>query len=321
MCRPARGRGPDGGSRRPGAAARGGPRACPANSAAVRDATSRPVSLGGVTRTICVVGTSYVGLSVAVLLAEHHDVVAYDIDERRIELLRDRRSPIVGPRHRGAAGLARPAAAGHHRQARGVCRCRVRRRRHADELRRADQLLRHEQRRAGGRRRRGGQPGRHGRHQVDGPGRLHRGPAPAARLARTSCSRRSSCARAGRCTTTCTRRGSSSATGAARASGSPTCSPRRRSTTTCPCCSPTAPRPRRSSCSPTPTSRCGSRTSTSSTPTPRPTASTPARSSRASASTRGSGRTTTTRRSATAATACPRTPSSCSPTTPTCRRP
>ncbi len=49
------------------------------------------------TRTICVVGTSYVGLSVAVLLAEHHDVVAYDIDERRIELLRDRRSPIADP--------------------------------------------------------------------------------------------------------------------------------------------------------------------------------------------------------------------------------
>ncbi len=43
-----------------------------------------------------------------------------------------------------------------------------------------------------------------------------------------------------------------------------------------------------------------------------------ARSSRASASTRGSAPTTTTRRSATAATACPRTPSSCSPTTTTC---
>ena len=45
-----------------------------------------------------------------------------------------------------------------------------------------------------------------------------------------------------------------------------------------------------------------------------------ARSSRASASTRGSGRATTTRRSATAATACPRTPSSCWRTTATSRR-
>ena len=72
-------------------------RACPANSAAVRDATSRPVSWGGVTRTICVVGTSYVGLSMAVLLARHHDVVAFDIDERRIEMLRHGRSPISDP--------------------------------------------------------------------------------------------------------------------------------------------------------------------------------------------------------------------------------
>ena len=68
-----------------------------ANSAAVRDATSRPVSWADVTGTICVVGTSYVGLSMAVLLAEHHDVVAYDIDERRIEMLRNRRSPISDP--------------------------------------------------------------------------------------------------------------------------------------------------------------------------------------------------------------------------------
>jgi UDPglucose 6-dehydrogenase len=97
VCHPSRGRGPDCGSRPAGAAARGSPHACPANPAAVRDATSTPVSLGGVTRTICVVGTSYVGLSVALLLAEHHDVVAYDIDERRIELLRQRRSPIVDP--------------------------------------------------------------------------------------------------------------------------------------------------------------------------------------------------------------------------------
>ena len=46
---------------------------------------------------ICVVGTSYVGLSLAVLLARHHDVVAYDIDEHRVEMLRRRESPIVDP--------------------------------------------------------------------------------------------------------------------------------------------------------------------------------------------------------------------------------
>jgi UDPglucose 6-dehydrogenase len=53
--------------------------------------------LARVSRTICVVGTSYVGLSMAVLLAEHHDVVAYDIDERRLELIAQRRSPISDP--------------------------------------------------------------------------------------------------------------------------------------------------------------------------------------------------------------------------------
>src|SRR6476469_9166301 len=59
--------------------------------------TPRPLSLPGVTRTLCVVGTSYVGLSLAVLLAEHHDVVAFDIDEGRIDMLRQRRSPISDP--------------------------------------------------------------------------------------------------------------------------------------------------------------------------------------------------------------------------------
>jgi UDPglucose 6-dehydrogenase len=50
-----------------------------------------------VSQRICVVGTSYVGLSLAVLLARHHDVVAYDIDEHRVEMLRRHESPIVDP--------------------------------------------------------------------------------------------------------------------------------------------------------------------------------------------------------------------------------
>ena len=47
--------------------------------------------------SICVVGTSYVGLSLAVLLCERHDVVAHDIDEGRVEMLRSGRSPIADP--------------------------------------------------------------------------------------------------------------------------------------------------------------------------------------------------------------------------------
>ena len=44
---------------------------------------------------IAIVGTGYVGLSNAVVLAQHHEVVAVDVDPRKIELLTQRRSPIV----------------------------------------------------------------------------------------------------------------------------------------------------------------------------------------------------------------------------------
>lgn len=40
-------------------------------------------------------GTGYVGLSNAVLLAQHNDVIALDIDAEKIHLLNNKRSPIV----------------------------------------------------------------------------------------------------------------------------------------------------------------------------------------------------------------------------------
>jgi UDPglucose 6-dehydrogenase len=46
---------------------------------------------------VAVVGTGYVGLSMAVLLSEHNDVVALDIDADRVALLRSGRSPISDP--------------------------------------------------------------------------------------------------------------------------------------------------------------------------------------------------------------------------------
>src|SRR5690625_6683507 len=49
---------------------------------------------GGYIMKIAVVGTGYVGLSNAVLLAQHHEIIALDIDEEKVKLINEKKSPI-----------------------------------------------------------------------------------------------------------------------------------------------------------------------------------------------------------------------------------
>ena len=46
---------------------------------------------------ISVAGTGYVGLSIAVLLAQHHSVKALDIIQEKVDLINAKRSPIEDP--------------------------------------------------------------------------------------------------------------------------------------------------------------------------------------------------------------------------------
>ena len=43
---------------------------------------------------IAVAGTGYVGMSMAVLLSQHHEVIAVDIVPEKVDMINQRKSPI-----------------------------------------------------------------------------------------------------------------------------------------------------------------------------------------------------------------------------------
>lgn len=131
---------------------------------------------------IAVAGTGYVGLSLAVLLSQHNEVHALDIVPEKVEKINNYISPIqddeierflaeakTGERQLDLYATVDEAEALHGR--------RLRRHRHAHQLRLGQELLRHELRGGRHRSRSLGEPGRLDRHQVHDPRRLHRGPA------------------------------------------------------------------------------------------------------------------------------------------------
>ncbi|MBR1722395.1 MAG: UDP-glucose 6-dehydrogenase, partial [Treponema sp.] len=44
---------------------------------------------------IAVAGTGYVGLSNAILLSQHHEVFAVDIVQEKVDLINNKKSPII----------------------------------------------------------------------------------------------------------------------------------------------------------------------------------------------------------------------------------
>lgn len=107
---------------------------------------------------IAVAGMGYVGLSLAMLLAQHNEVRALDVVPEKVALLNSGKSPIADVEIerflREQARRQAPAELrGNAERARSLRRRRLRRYRHSHKLRPAKELLRHFQRRSCHRRR------------------------------------------------------------------------------------------------------------------------------------------------------------------------
>ena len=94
---------------------------------------------------ITVAGVGYVGLSLAVLLAQHHEVTAITTTPEKAEKLNQFISPIQDDEierfFAEARAGKRAASDDNHRQGRRVCLGGACHHRHADELRQPEELL------------------------------------------------------------------------------------------------------------------------------------------------------------------------------------
>ena len=113
---------------------------------------------------IAIAGTGYVGLSLAVLLSQHNEVHALDIVPEKVEKINNYVSPIQDDEIERFLAEAKAGSASSTCTPRSTwprhIRRRLRRHRHAYQLRIGQELLRHFLRRGRHRRRSLGEPGR-----------------------------------------------------------------------------------------------------------------------------------------------------------------
>ncbi len=123
---------------------------------------------------IAIAGLGYVGLSNAVLLAQHNEVVAVDIAAEKVAMLNRKQSPIEDAEIEDYLQNKPLNLRATLRQARSLRRCRLRHHRHPDRLRPRDQLLQHPIDRVCHTRRAGHQPAGGDGHQIYRACGLHR---------------------------------------------------------------------------------------------------------------------------------------------------